>query len=58
MLAKFGDDLLIGMEHTRRISDSSVLPITESKIEILAETLSPYVNNLIYILGTVIKIFY
>jgi len=32
--AKFGDDLLIGMEHTRRISANSVLPITQSKIEI------------------------
>ena len=38
--AKFGDDLLIGMEHTRRISAGSVLPITESKIEKVSRELS------------------
>lgn len=40
ILAKFKDDLLIGMEHTTRISHNSVLPITESKSELIANDLS------------------
>lgn len=40
IIAKFKDDLLIGMEHTRRISENSVLPITESKIGMIANELS------------------
>lgn len=40
IIAKLKDDLLIGTEHTRRISENSVLPITESKIGIMANELS------------------
>ena len=40
ILTKLKDDFLVGIEHTRRISENSVLPITESKNRLIANELS------------------
>ena len=40
ILTKLKDDFLVGIEHTTRMSENSVLPITESKNGLLANELS------------------